>query len=229
MYEHRRHPGKDSRRQRSRAISSRPDRVALWAVFMAVIVLVVAAASSLAAGGGLGDPDAHGGRCDHDRFGARTLSRGDCGADVKTLNWILNSDRVARRAPLGRSFAGRTEAGVESFQRKHDLTRTGIVGPRTRKALAGAMKESVATWYGPGFFGSETACGRRLTRKTIGVAHRRLPCGTRVTIKYGGRYLRAKVIDRGPYARKAGWDLTAAAAEQLVFTATDSILVAVAR
>src|SRR5437588_9851339 len=41
-----------------------------------------------------------------------------------------------------------------------------------------------ATWYGPGLFGKRTACGQRLTRSLVGVAHRRLPCGTPVEIYY---------------------------------------------
>ena len=43
----------------------------------------------------------------------------------------------------------------------------------------------------------------------MGVAHRRLPCGTGVTLRYRGRFLRTRVIDRGPYSHGARWDLTA--------------------
>ena len=48
-----------------------------------------------------------------------------------------------------------------------------------------------ATWYGPGFWGMSTACGTMLTKTTIGVAHKRLPCGTVVIngtlfVYYGG-------------------------------------------
>ena len=83
-----------------------------------------------------------------------------------------------------------------------------------------------ATWYGPGFFGNETACGEKLTRTTIGVAHRTLPCGTRVVLNYNGLYLRTTVIDRGPFAHRAKWDLTQAAAQELGFEVTDRIRVA---
>ena len=85
------------------------------------------------------------------------------------------------------------------------------------------MPRSVATWYGPGFFGERTACGQTLRRKTIGVAHRHLPCGTKVTLKYGGRYVRARVIDRGPYASGVRWDLTQKTARKLHLTTTDTI------
>lgn len=72
-----------------------------------------------------------------------------------------------------------------------------------------------ASWYGPGFYGNRTACGQRLRRDTIGVAHRRLRCGTRVSVRYGRRSMVVRVIDRGPYVRGVHWDLTAAAAERL--------------
>jgi rare lipoprotein A (peptidoglycan hydrolase) len=58
----------------------------------------------------------------------------------------------------------------------------------------------------------------RLRHSTIGVAHRTLPCGTKVTLKYRGRYVRAKVIDRGPYSRGVRWDLTKRTADKLHLT-----------
>jgi hypothetical protein len=81
-----------------------------------------------------------------------------------------------------------------------------------------------ATWYGPGFFGHHTACGQVLTEATIGVAHRSLPCGTKVALLYQGRTLVVPVIDRGPYGvAGADWDLTQATARSLGMEATESI------
>ncbi len=80
---------------------------------------------------------------------------------------------------------------------------------------------AIATWYGPGFFGSETACGQKLTPATIGVANRTLPCGTLVKVAYHGHNLVVPVIDRGPYSHiGADWDLTAGAATALGITET---------
>ena len=73
-----------------------------------------------------------------------------------------------------------------------------------------------ATWYGPGFYGNTTACGQTLRRKTLGVAHRTLPCGTKVDFLYKGRRITVPVIDRGPYG-EADWDLTNATAKRLRF------------
>lgn len=86
-------------------------------------------------------------------------------------------------------------------------------------------RRDIATWYGPGFYGNRTACGRTLGYSTLGVAHRTLPCGTKVAIMYRGRTVMVEVIDRGPYAR-SNWDLTRETAERLGFSGTDSIGVA---
>lgn len=56
---------------------------------------------------------------------------------------------------------------------------------------------------------------KTLTKKTLGVAHRKLPCGTRVAFAYKGRWVRAKVIDRGPYRSGYRWDLTQKVAKRL--------------
>lgn len=96
-------------------------------------------------------------------------------------------------------------------------------------AMAAAVPSSPMVWvyrgaratiYGPGFYGHRTACGERLTRTTIGVANRTLRCGTEVSLMYGGRELTVPVIDRGPYANGASWDVTAATAEALGMNGT---------
>jgi rare lipoprotein A len=85
-------------------------------------------------------------------------------------------------------------------------------------------KPALATWYGPGFFGKQTACGMALTPDLQGLAHRSLPCGTQVAISYGGRSVVLPVIDRGPYGvAGAEWDLTQAAAMTLGITATTTL------
>jgi rare lipoprotein A (peptidoglycan hydrolase) len=76
-----------------------------------------------------------------------------------------------------------------------------------------------ATWYGPGFWGKSTACGTTLTPTTLGVAHRKLPCGTQVTFAYGGASVTATVIDRGPFRKGYAWDLTKKVAKRLGFLA----------
>jgi hypothetical protein len=206
--------------RRSRAaprVERRPDRIALWAFAMAVIAMVAAAASAHAGSGGTGAS----GSCSDAQFGHRSLRLGDCGDDVKTLNWVLKADEYG--VPLEKDFDNPTDDSVRSFQRRHDLDVDGVVGRSTRRKIVHTMGRSVATWYGPGFFGERTACGVRLHRDTIGVAHRHLACGTKVTLGYHGRYVRARVIDRGPYTNNARWDLTQRTAKRLNLTTTDTI------
>jgi len=189
---------------------------------MAVIAMVAAATSAHAGSGGTGSSRTGGSSgCPEMRFGSRALDLGDCGADVRTLHWILKAKSYG--VPLGKDFESPTARSVRRFQRRHSLHSDGVVGRKTRKKVVRTMPKSVATWYGPGFFGERTACGQRLGRKTIGVAHRNLPCGTKVTLKYHSRYVRARVIDRGPYTSGVRWDLTQKTARKLHLTTTDTI------
>lgn len=90
------------------------------------------------------------------------------------------------------------------------------------------MRWAGATWYGPGFYGGQTACGQVLQPGTIGVAHRDLPCGTPVKLVYHGRQIVTKVIDRGPYSNGYDWDLTNGARQALGFNSSGQIRYAVA-
>jgi hypothetical protein len=84
-------------------------------------------------------------------------------------------------------------------------------------------RPSLATMYGPGFWGSRTACGQKLTRSMLGLANRTLKCGTKVGIYYHGRTLIVPVIDRGPYANGADWDLTEGVDKALKIPGTATI------
>jgi hypothetical protein len=81
------------------------------------------------------------------------------------------------------------------------------------------------SWYGPGFYGSGTACGQEYTRELMGVAHRTLPCGTVVTFRNpaNGRTVTVRVIDRGPYVAGRTWDMSRGMCEYLDHCYTGSI------
>ncbi len=81
-------------------------------------------------------------------------------------------------------------------------------------------RPAMATFYGPGFFGQQTACGQVLAPDMHGVAHKKLPCGTLVAVTYAGREIVVPVIDRGPFHAGFSWDLTQATADALGFTGT---------
>jgi rare lipoprotein A len=82
---------------------------------------------------------------------------------------------------------------------------------------------ALATMYGPGFWGDRTACGQTLKKSMIGVANRTLRCGEKVALYYRGRTLIVPVIDRGPYANGASWDLTEATDKALGIPGTATI------
>jgi rare lipoprotein A len=81
-----------------------------------------------------------------------------------------------------------------------------------------------ASWYGPGLYGNRLGCGGRLAPGRLGVAHKSLPCGSRVTLRHRGRSVRVRVIDRGPYVGGREYDLTEATARKLRFRGHGSIL-----
>jgi rare lipoprotein A (peptidoglycan hydrolase) len=84
-------------------------------------------------------------------------------------------------------------------------------------------RQALATWYGSGLYGRRTACGPMMTHQLLGVAHKRLACGTPVAVSYKGRRVTVPVVDRGPFARGVSYDLTYATAQALGFTVTDRI------
>lgn len=90
----------------------------------------------------------------------------------------------------------------------------GIPASRTTMVghVATVYHQVVASWYGPG---GTTACGESLGAATLGVANKTLPCGTKVTLRLGGRVLTVPVIDRGPYVSGRDYDLTYATKERL--------------
>ena len=87
-----------------------------------------------------------------------------------------------------------------------------------------AYRYAAASWYGPGFYGNTHRLRRTLTPGTLGVAHKTLPCGTKVKLRYRGRSVTVPVIDRGPYAAGREYDLTEATKQRLGFPDTGSVL-----
>ena len=87
------------------------------------------------------------------------------------------------------------------------------------------FRPAMASWYGPGFYGGHLACGGTLGVGTLGVAHKTLPCGTRVTLRYHGHTVRCRVIDRGPFVAGREFDLTGATKNALHFGSTGTVWV----
>jgi rare lipoprotein A len=75
----------------------------------------------------------------------------------------------------------------------------------------------VASWYGPGFDGKQTASGERFNKGHLTAAHRSLPFGTVVRVKnlQNGRSVDVRINDRGPFVKGRIIDLSQAAARQI--------------
>jgi hypothetical protein len=95
-----------------------------------------------------------------------------------------------------------------------DLGAHRVLGRLNVYRLAGA------SWYGGG---GGLACGGQLTSTTMGVANKTLPCGSQVTLRYGERTVRVRVIDRGPYVAGREFDLTEATKRALGFGDTGQV------
>jgi rare lipoprotein A len=153
---------------------------------------------------------------------------------------------IERRATSGGSWLATTHGTAASngaFTATWPTSRSGqfavravVLGPNGPATGASASasptspsltvtiyKPAIATTYGEGSWGSRTACGQTLRHATIGVANRTLPCGTKVSILWHNRTLVVPVIDRGPYANHADWDLTLATATALGIDGTETI------
>jgi rare lipoprotein A (peptidoglycan hydrolase) len=109
-----------------------------------------------------------------------------------------------------------TSAGASALAATTGATGGASPAPARTKV----HRSGIATWFGPGFYGQQTACGQMLTPAVVGVANRTLPCGTLVKVTYKGHTLVVPVLDRGPYANHADWDLTAGAAQALDISET---------
>jgi rare lipoprotein A (peptidoglycan hydrolase) len=159
---------------------------------------------------------------------------------------VTGSAAAGRTIVLERRTRGRWRAldrahadGSGRYRLRHVTTRASSARVRVRvtetAAAAGARRvigrmnvyrRVQASWYGPGFFGRRTACGQTVTATIRGVAHKTLPCGTRVTLRKGDRIVRARVVDRGPYAGDREFDLTPAVKHALGFGSTGTVEVA---
>ncbi len=73
----------------------------------------------------------------------------------------------------------------------------------------------MASWYGPGFHGRQTANGEVFDQQSLTAAHPSLPFGTlvRVTNESNGKSVVVRVNDRGPFIGNRIIDLSQGAAQ----------------
>ena len=102
--------------------------------------------------------------------------------------------------------------------------RVRVNGGKIRVGHVKAYRLASASWYGPGLYGNKLGCGGHLTPGRLGVAHKYLPCGAKLTLRKGKRTVNVRVIDRGPYVGGREFDLTQATAQRLHFHGHGEIL-----
>ena len=123
---------------------------------------------------------------------------------------VAASGRYALRSRLHRTMSAPVRMAVGGLKRP--LGRVNV------------YRWASASWYGPGLYGNHLGCGGTLTPGRVGVAHKTLPCGTKLRLRHHGRTVRVRVIDRGPYVGGREYDLTEATAHKLRFHGHGPIL-----
>ena len=167
-------------------------------------------------------------------LGRRATFRGDVGEREagRTVTVERYDDATATWAPAATATVAPDGTFVARWKtdRIGQLRMRATLGGGSARAAAASPELAVkvyrpgmSSWYGPGFYGRRTACGQKMTRTLQGVAHKKLPCGTRVALLYRGRTVTVPVVDRGPFHKGRRWDLTAATARTLGFTGTDRV------
>jgi len=91
------------------------------------------------------------------------------------------------------------------------------------------VETGVASWYGPGFAGKQTANGEIFDPNALTAAHPtlQLPSIARVTNLENGRSVEVRINDRGPFASDRLIDLSRRAAELLGFKSQGTAVVRV--
>lgn len=113
----------------------------------------------------------------------------------------------------------------ESTVRVHAAANKVAAGSGDRAGRVVVLRPAIASYYGPGLYGNALGCGGTLQPDTVGVAHKTLPCGTKLIVAYGNESVRTEVIDRGPYSGNREFDLTEALKNKLGFGSTGTVYV----
>jgi rare lipoprotein A (peptidoglycan hydrolase) len=147
-----------------------------------------------------------------------TLAPGHGRPAARCLRWSLALITALALALVAVPAAGAATGGAAPVAAAPEAE--APVAEAGTEVAFGGFRFAGASWYGPGLWGRQTACGQTLRPTTVGVANKTLPCGTLVKFAFHGHAVTAPVIDRGPYVKGRAFDLTAAAAEALEFSST---------
>jgi len=147
------------------------------------------------------------------------------GAERRVVVRVGNSEQTVQAGRDG-AFSLRWRAPATGSYPVRVAARPNRIatGSRDSAGKVTVYRPAVASWYGPGLYGNNLGCGGTLTPSTIGVAHKTLPCGTKLRLRYRGRSVDVRVIDRGPYSGNREFDLTSATKQRLGFPDVGTVL-----
>jgi rare lipoprotein A len=138
---------------------------------------------------------------------------------------VPGPDEVTKTGNGGKFSVSWTPNGPGEYRVQGSAAGTeATTGSESKAVKVTIYRKAEASWYGPGLYGNGVACGGTLTPSTLGVAHKSLPCGTKLTLRYHGKSVQVEVIDRGPYVGNREFDLTAATKQRLGFPSTGTVL-----
>lgn len=132
---------------------------------------------------------------------------------------VYDRQRVRRRAHVRLAYMRKCQHSAPA-RRLVDRYHARFV----RERVAQRFRPALASWYGPGLWGNPLGCGGTLTRGTVGVAHKTMPCGQQLRL-CATRCATVRVVDRGPYVGAREFDLTAATAALVGFGGVGTVRV----
>jgi rare lipoprotein A (peptidoglycan hydrolase) len=145
-------------------------------------------------------------------------------ATTATMTASANAQLVAPAAKKASKVVAKQAKPADKKAKTHKKrARKSTKKTATNKATKGGWKKARVSWYGPGFYGHGMAGGGKLKRNSMVLAHRSLPFGTKVQVKYKGRTVIATVKDRGPFIRGRVFDLGPGTAKALHFSGVGTI------
>ncbi len=162
-------------------------------------------------------------RSDADRLGQRVAMLEDEAAGLRTLI----TERDVEISALEEEIESLTEQMRELAKKASSITTPAAPAPRVTeqpsRASDGTWRRAKASWYGPGLYGNKTADGTHYTPETWCVAHKTLPLGTMVEIRYSGKTVQVPVKDRGPFTPGRELDLSNAVRLALGFEGVQTV------
>jgi rare lipoprotein A len=137
--------------------------------------------------------------------------------------------------PAATPAAADTGVIPDAVPRAEERSRSGnpafyvVAGQRyvVLQSSTGFVERGVASWYGPGFHGVNTAMGEPYNMYAMSAAHRTLPipCYARVTNLGNNRSVVVRINDRGPFVANRIVDLSYSAALRLDMVRTGTAFV----